>query len=280
MVRPGWVKVVGVAVAGFVVGFALLVLSSVLAAVLFGGQAELARLASRAIAATLALLGVRFVLGGPLRWDRVALRWAGSAPIVGVRLVQGTLIGVALVALPFLAAWALGLATVGLAPPEQAPGLATLIIVSATIAVGALFEEVAFRAAVTGVLVQRLAPIFAAGLSALPFALLHLNKPDATVLAAGNTVLAGFALGLVFLRSPTGLWLATGVHFGWNVTLEWLGVPHSGNPIPYRWLSVVPQNEWLFGGSYGLEAGLLSTLVWLGLAAWVLCRPAMAPRPQ
>ena len=95
------------------------------------------------------------------------------------------------------------------------------------------------------------------------------------------TLYAVFAC-LVALRQGS-LWLVCGIHAGWNFFQgNIFGLPVSGNPEATSLLSIGPApdaSEALSGGSYGLEASLLGTVV-LGaataVALWLFRR---APDP-
>ena len=67
------------------------------------------------------------------------------------------------------------------------------------------------------------------------------------------------------------IWLATGMHFGWNVVLPFLGVELSGLTIRVTEYRLVWKagNIWS-GGDYGPEASVLTSavLVLLALAVW------------
>lgn len=152
------------------------------------------------------------------------------------------------------------------------------------LATAAMLEEVGFR----GYPFQRLVDgIDAAGailLFSVMFALVHVFNPHAKLFGWGtlNTVFIGAVLAIAYLRSRS-LWLAWGIHFGWNAMLGLVfGLPVSG----MTQFAVVVQGEaagpqWLTGGGYGIEASATGALViLLGLAGVVaLTPPPLASAP-
>jgi hypothetical protein len=102
------------------------------------------------------------------------------------------------------------------------------------------------------------------------FALAHGLNPGITPLAAGNIALAGVFLGVTFYL-PGGLWTATGAHLGWNATLAALGAPVSGLPFAMPMLDYRSGGpEWLTGGGFGPEGGVLGTAALAGATLMVV----------
>lgn len=135
---------------------------------------------------------------------------------------------------------------------------------------GAAGEEILFR----GFMLQYLMRGYGswAGILAIGavFGLLHASNPGATTLSIVNTAGFGILFGAALLRTHD-LWLPLGIHFGWNVTLPFLGVALSGLTIrvtEYR-LVWTAADLWS-GGKYGPEASILATgvLAILALALW------------
>ena len=140
-----------------------------------------------------------------------------------------------------------------------------------------LAEELLFR----GYLFQRLESGLGAGpalgLLGLLFAALHWGNPGMAGLtrawASLNIALAGILLGLCYLRTRS-LALPIGLHLGWNWTQgSLLGFGVSGIHHPGWWTPVWHgRPAWVVGGSFGLEASLICTVVCaaacFGLARW------------
>ena len=105
-------------------------------------------------------------------------------------------------------------------------------------------------------------------LSAL-FGAAHLGNPNVTDLAVANVALAGVFLSAAFWL-PGGMWAATGVHLGWNITLAAFGAPVSGIPFTLPMLDYATGGpQWLTGGNFGPEGGVIATLI-IGAGSVVL----------
>lgn len=135
------------------------------------------------------------------------------------------------------------------------------------LAVGASAEEVAIRGLVLQFLARGVGPWIALAATSIVFALLHGANPAVTHLAQVNTALFGVVFGIAVLRRRS-LWLAIGLHYGWNATQVALGANISGITIRLTELSLeFGGADWLTGGKYGLEGGVLATGSALAIAA-------------
>ena len=93
------------------------------------------------------------------------------------------------------------------------------------------------------------------------FGAAHLGNPHVTPLAVANVALAGIFLSAA-LWLPGGIWAATGVHLGWNITLAALGAPVSGLDFTLPMLDYSMGGPgWLTGGAFGPEGGVIATLI-------------------
>jgi len=207
-------------------------------------------------------------------WERrslaeVGLGWnRSSARHLLIGLIGGAG-AAALAVLPFLvtgfAHW------VPSAEGGGSPG--TLIYFFLLLLFGVIGEELLFRGYGFQIMVRR----YGTWATLLPmgvlFAAAHSSNMNVSALGLLNTFLWGVALGWCVLLSGD-LWLATGVHAGWNWGLPLLGVNLSGftmrvSGVELRW-SLGP--VWS-GGEYGPEGGLLSTIVLVALIAFLLRTP-------
>lgn len=97
----------------------------------------------------------------------------------------------------------------------------------------------------------------AIALSALAFGLIHLSNPGASVLSVTGNALGGAMYGIAFVLTRR-LWLPVGLHFGWNfIQGPVLGFPVSGIGEGGLIHPVDLGPDWLTGGHYGPEAGLV-----------------------
>ena len=156
--------------------------------------------------------------------------------------------------------------------PEQPANLRSLIFVSAMLALGVVGEELLFRGYGFQLLLRHAGPAATILPVSVLFAAAHTL---ATPLGLVNTFLWGAILGFAVLRSGD-LWLAIGLHFGWNWTLPLFGVNLSGMRMSVFGYAL----EWKAGplwsgGEYGPEASLLTTIV-VPLLAYAIIRAPIA----
>ena len=153
----------------------------------------------------------------------------------------------------------------------------------AAFAIPAAAEEAVFRGYLMRSLGDAAGPAIAVLITSALFAFVHGGNPAVGPIAFGNIFLAGVLLAVAVLRTGT-LWLATGVHLGWNwVTDIPLDLPVSvidafDTPL-YDGVPSTP--AWLSGGAFGPEGGVAGTagaLAALGLILW-LTRPGAPLAP-
>jgi len=221
---------------------------------------------------TLTLLIFSFLLtvGDRIPEDRLA---AQGLPMRGAWLRQacdGLLLGAGMVTVCVIAIRLVG--GVRFDPHASGHAWMSAAAVLGLLAVGAMKEEVAFR----GYPFQRLVeaggpkwgPVVGITVLSVLFGLVHWFNPSRTVFSTANTVVIGVVFSVAYLRTRA-LWLPFGLHLGWNFTLGVVyGLPVSGIEA----FSVIVKGRatgpaWLTGGSYGIEASAVATVV--ALAALV-----------
>lgn len=105
------------------------------------------------------------------------------------------------------------------------------------------------------------ATIGAVLLSSIFFSVLHLGNPNVTLTASINIALAGIMLALPFVLTGK-LHFAAGLHAGWNYAQGGIfGWSVSGTNAKGKLLELNqdPAFDWLHGGAFGPEGGLLGT---------------------
>lgn len=108
--------------------------------------------------------------------------------------------------------------------------------------------------------------------TSLIFSLMHLFNPNATPLALFNIFLAGLVLNLLVLKDGD-IWSAVGFHFGWNYTMGIIfASPVSGGKEEGIIKLSLRGYELLTGGAFGIEGGVICTVVLLLLSALLLYR--------
>ncbi|MBV7537434.1 CPBP family intramembrane metalloprotease [Duganella sp. sic0402] len=135
----------------------------------------------------------------------------------------------------------------------------------------AFFEEIMFRAVAFRIVEQRWGTRAALVASMLLFALAHLSNDNVSVMGIAMTCIASLVFSACYMKTRR-VWLPIGAHFAWNSTYDGLfAAPVSGHAAR-GWLQVSTSGpEWLTGGSYGVEASVVTLVVW-GVVAVLMLR--------
>jgi len=202
------------------------------------------------------------------------LHWsAASGRHILLGLAGGSGAALVVLGLPLLAG-----AAVLKADPLTSPSAASFLFTAVVLLFGAVGEEMLFR----GYGFQAMIPAFGTWGTVLPMGVLfgaaHSTNANVTYFGLLNTVAWGVLLGFAVLKSGD-LWLAIGIHFGWNFTLPLFGVNVSGFTMRLTGYSY----EWLIdglwsGGAYGPEGGVLCSLVLLLLIGFFARAPIQKQR--
>jgi membrane protease YdiL (CAAX protease family) len=251
-------KAIGWTVAFFVAGIALTIGVNVGLVWLFPA---LDRLAAGVIAQIVGFGAATWGIGGgALKWGWKDLRYVGAGdPLRGAGF--GFVLGAApailtmVVAVPAGGAgWSLDGGSIG-SWAKAIGGLALLLIPAA------YSEELIFRGVGFVALGRGFGMVRAAVVLSVLFAAAHVGNPNVTTLGLVNVGLAGVWLSAAFWL-PGGIWTATGTHLGWNITLAALGAPVSGLAFTLPMLDYATGGpQWLTGGAFGPEGGVLATLI-------------------
>jgi membrane protease YdiL (CAAX protease family) len=157
--------------------------------------------------------------------------------------------------------------------------MGSMLFVSVVLLFGAVGEELLFRGYGFQVLTAAVGPVGALLLSSSLFGFVHLTNLNAAPLGIANTVGFGLVLGYAFLKTGD-LWLAIGVHFGWNWLLPLVGVPVSGFKIGLTGFVLHWRVSDLWsGGAYGPEASVLTCGVIIALLVFLKRVPVVHTEP-
>jgi uncharacterized protein len=178
----------------------------------------------------------------------------------------GAAIGLGLVAVVVGTLWVLGYYRIA-----STNALAVLFVSLANDGAGAFVEEVVLRGIVFRITEERLGTWVALAISVVLFALLHLlASPNATVT---SIVVVGVEGGVLLSSAyvlTRRLWLAIGIHFGWDFSQDALfGVGKGAKGLVEGDLS---GPAWLTGGSAGIEGSVVALLLCAGVGAYLLVR--------
>ena len=144
----------------------------------------------------------------------------------------------------------------------------------AVIAISAGFiEEFALRGIIFRITEEWLGSWIALFLSAALFGLMHLGNPNASLLAAfAIAIEAGVLLAAVYMVTRR-LWVAIGLHIGWNFMLGGIySGTVSGMALEGLLVTKFDGPQYLTGGDFGVEASVITMTLGVLLALYFLIR--------
>ena len=201
------------------------------------------------------------------------VRWMEQRPPIeldpragAAQLLAGAAFGASLMAAVYGVLWTLGVVRFG-----PGAGLDGLLPGLAAALLAAVFEELLLRAVLFRIVEQACGTTIALVVSAGIFGLLHGANPGATLFSdAAIAVEAGLLLALAYALTRN-LWLAIGIHAGWNFTEGSLfGAQVSGGASVHSLVrATLSGPQLLTGGAFGPEASIVSIGV-SGLASAIL----------
>lgn len=179
-----------------------------------------------------------------------------------LEFVLGVAVGIALIALSVGVIWVLGGYRITGLNTDSSVWASLLIAVA--IGVGPGFtEEILFRGFGFRILDAWLGWWPALIITATIFGLIHLTNPEATVFGAIAICLeAGILLAAAYLLTRR-LWLAIGIHTGWNFTQAGIfSSDVSGTGERHGiFVATWPGPDWLTGGSMGMEGSVVTVVI-------------------
>ena len=175
-------------------------------------------------------------------------------------ILIGILVSAVILGIIFLAEWALGYLTIqGFSwqtEPLQAVLTGTLSSAILFILTGWI-EELQFRGYYLQNLADGINMTWAIILSAIWFAVMHLFNPNASMQIIPGLFIAGVFFAFAYIRTRQ-LWLAIGIHIGWNYFEGTVyGFQVSGIDIYRLVIQDVQGPKLITGGAFGPEAGLI-----------------------
>ncbi len=205
----------------------------------------------------LLFLWVRLKEGRP--FSSVGFR--GRKPIG--KLLIGVVIGAAMMSAGVLIAWATGQIGTGLSVHTNLgpAALLPIVILLLVFFVQAGTEEAMTRGYMLQIGGRDINGWVAILATSIIFTAIH---PGITPVAGLNIALYAVFASFVALGQGN-LWLIVGIHIGWNYAQgNIFGIPVSGNPTASSLLDFGPtqgSNDLVTGGTFGLEASLIGTLI-------------------
>jgi CAAX protease family protein len=190
-----------------------------------------------------------------------------SGPGAPSELGVGMLVGFVMVSAIIVILWLLG--------DYQITGLGVWTVVLVLLAnngAGAFVEEVMLRGVVFRISEEKLGTWIALALSVVLFALLHLASGNAT---ATSFIVIGFEGGVLLSAAyvlTRRLWLAIGIHFGWDFAQTYVfGVTKGVKGMVGGRLD---GSALLSGGNAGIEGSILALVFCLIVVTYLLARAA------
>lgn len=282
--RSGWRFAVFLALFVLIGGTAGAAASFLLSAVAMGGDAG-----TTVYLAVNAAISITIALG--LGWfcarylEKLPFRSLGAAFSKGWvgHLILGVLVGALTVSIAALTAYIAGGISFRSNTANSWNEIARSMSVSLVVfALAAAFEEALFRGYMLQTFARSGLAWFAIILTSLFFAAVHLGNPNANWISSVNTGIAGIWFGFAYLRTRD-LWFVTGLHLMWNWTQGAVfGIEVSGltdlikSPL-LKEIDLGP--EWLTGGAYGLEGGIVTTVALIASIAAIRVLPILTPDP-
>lgn len=201
-------------------------------------------------------------------------------PPVSRDVVLGLLLGFLMMSGIFIVQLSLGYVRVSVIAPSW--GSAALVVGESFLlfALAAFFEEFLFRGYLFQTFIQGLTFLPATLIFAILFALAHLRNPNVTPVALVNIALAGIWLSFAYMKTRR-LWLPFALHLSWNFSQTTVfGFPTSGLEMSRRKVveSFVSGPDWITGGSFGPEGGVLASIAIL-LCTWHILKSSWYTTP-
>lgn len=197
----------------------------------------------------------RFIMKRPAR--EMGLPAAGP---VKKDCCAGMLLGIVCCTIVFLITITVGGGhVVSWVPRVTVPGV-IWILVFVLVAFG---EEILNRGFIMGALRRTRNIYFIMLVPSVIFGMIHLTNPNVTLLSVLNIILVGILFSYMYIKSGN-IWMCIGYHFTWNTFQGVIyGMPVSGLNIPGFITTEFIHDNILNGGGFGVEGGVLTTIVCL-----------------
>lgn len=226
---------------------------------------------SAAFTATIALLlahWMTFQSYDKRPWSFVGLSKEQAAPRT---LATGFALGAAPITSASLILLGIGYMAVQDSPPGS--WIASAVKVLILLLPAAMYEELLMRGYAFATLREWLGAPAAIALTSIAFGLLHAANPGDSYTPLVVVTLAGAYLAIILIATRS-LWAAWLAHAAWNfVQAGVLHVPVSGLPMArpnYEMVETGP--DWMTGGAWGPEGGIMAAAAILGGCAFLYWR--------
>ncbi len=139
----------------------------------------------------------------------------------------------------------------------------------------AVSEELLYRGIIFQALIEKFNPITIVIISSILFSIVHTFNPNISFIAYINIFLANVVMSLMYIQTRS-LWMPISFHFFWNWGQQlFLGSNISGIDFGITWIDLnitsLPKGlSWLFGYEFGIEEGILTTVILIAAIPIVL----------
>lgn len=205
----------------------------------------------------------------------VMLRFIDKRPFASVgmtftspwllHLTQGTALGAGMMSVIFGVLYFGGMATIEFRTLEIHQFAVIFLNSLFLYAVVGYGEELMFRGYLFQVFAEGTSKAVAAVTISVVFAFAHAKNPNVSLFGLINIGLAGIWLAIAYIKTNS-LWLPVGLHFSWNFFQGFVfSLPVSGTTSADEQIgtAAITGPEWLTGGTFGPEGGVLATMLLL-----------------
>lgn len=130
-----------------------------------------------------------------------------------------------------------------------------------SIFLSAFIEEIICRYFIQGKLFNVFKkPTLSIIITSIIFSLLHFPKPEINFIALISYFIGGIMYGYTYYYFKNLIFPII-LHFSWNFSQILYSLPMSGEKYNGIFKIILPNNEFIFGNSIGIESGLISILI-------------------
>ena len=181
----------------------------------------------------------------------------------GKELFQGLLFGSSMMSLIYLIEYSSGMVVIEFRDLTMDQSMVIFISSFCLYVIVGYGEELMFRGYLFQAFAEGTNTLIATLTLSLLFAAAHMGNPNVSVFGIVNVGLAGMWLSLAYIKTKA-LWLPIGLHISWNFFQGFVySYPVSGTTSPNSQIgtAVVSGPEWITGGTFGPEGGILATIM-------------------
>ena len=181
----------------------------------------------------------------------------------GKELFQGLLFGSSMMSLIYLIEYSSGMVVIEFRDLTMDQSMVIFISSFSLYVIVGYGEELMFRGYLFQTFAEGTNTLIATLSLSLLFAVAHIGNPNVSVFGIVNVGLAGLWLSLAYIKTKA-LWLPIGLHISWNFFQGFVySYPVSGTSSPNSQIgaAIVSGPEWITGGTFGPEGGILATVM-------------------